>query len=189
MSDMYLFQLTSRLHLAVALAMALAAAPGCSESVDAPPDADSAGVVATPALADASDEPAVVETTTKAPTSDADALGNASDGQPTTPTPADGAPGASAVAEYQPPFPDRVDLFMPPKRVGGTRSKEGESDDAVELLGFVRVDRPRVVLSINGEVHPLYEGARQFGIEVISIQPPKVVLQRGRQRWQASLDN
>jgi hypothetical protein len=112
-----------------------------------------------------------------------------SDPKALTPTPAEGVPQMSIVAEYKPPFPDRVELFVPPKRQGGLMLKEGESEDAVELLGFVRLDRQKVVLSINGQVTPIAEGASEYGIEVISIQPPNVVLQRGRQRWQASLEN
>jgi len=106
------------------------------------------------------------------------------------PTPADKAPEEQpAVAEYTPPFPDRVDLFVPPKRQGGARAKEGEAEDHVELLGFIRVDRPQVVLSVNGQIAAIPEGDTQLGVEVISIQQPKVVLQRGRQRWQASIEN
>jgi hypothetical protein len=106
-----------------------------------------------------------------------------------TPTPADAAEQRPAVAQYQPPFPDRVDLFVPPKRQGPARVKEGETEDHVELLGFVRVDRPEVVLSVNGQIAAIPEGDTEMGVEVISIQEPKVVLQRGRQRWQASIEN
>lgn len=91
---------------------------------------------------------------------------------------------------YQPPFPDRVDLFLPPKRGQNTVAldrKEGES--AVKLLGFSNVDDIRVVLSIDGFVYPVAEGESRSGIEVVSIKPPAVVLQRGRQVWQASLEN
>jgi hypothetical protein len=93
-----------------------------------------------------------------------------------------------AAASYVPPFPDRVDLFVPPKRQGGVVLKEGGTEDAVELLGFIRLDKQQVVLSVNGQLTRIAEGDTQYGIEVISIQPPKVVLQRGRQRWQASLE-
>jgi hypothetical protein len=98
------------------------------------------------------------------------------------------AAGESLATDYQPPFPDRVHLFLAPKREG--RSAASNRDEAVELLGFVNVnDDRRAVLSINGTVYPVAEGESQFGVEVISIQPPAVVLQRGRQRWQASLEN
>jgi len=91
---------------------------------------------------------------------------------------------------FEPPFPDRVNLFQAPRR-RRTNSSElaGQTESAVELLGFVNVEGQRVVLSIDGLISPLAEGSEQFGIEVISIKPPTVVLQRGRQRWQASLDN
>jgi hypothetical protein len=91
------------------------------------------------------------------------------------------------VAEFEEPFPDRIELFVAPKRQGAA-AVQGSSDNAVELLGFVRVDRPRAVLEINGEISPMAEGDSHFGIEVISVHPPNVVLQRGRQRWQATLE-
>jgi hypothetical protein len=91
---------------------------------------------------------------------------------------------------YEPPFPDRVDLFRAPKRQGKVLVKsKGHVESSVELLGFVNVDKQRVVLAINGQVAPIAEGGEYSGIEVISIQPPKVVLQRGRQRWQTTLTN
>lgn len=92
--------------------------------------------------------------------------------------------------EYEPPFPDRVDLFKVPRREGrGIATTTEGVEKSVELLGFVNVDFPQVVLSIDGIVTPLQEGSRVADIEVISIQPPAVVLQRGRQRWRAALEN
>jgi hypothetical protein len=89
---------------------------------------------------------------------------------------------------YTPPFPDRVDLFVAPKRQGGGHATQGGASGAVELNGFVNVDRPRAVLTIDGQLANMAEGEMQSGVEVISIQPPKVILQRGRQRWQATLE-
>jgi hypothetical protein len=166
---------------AAALAVC-ASAVGCSRPVE-----EIAPVAAAPVAAAVVASPAAVEplsSLTAAKTqADGEALGE------TTPTPAENAEAAAPQAVYQPPFPDRIELFVPPKRQGGMVLKEGGSEEAVELLGFVKLDKPQVVLSINGQVTPMYEGGNQFGIEVISIQPPKVVLQRGRQRWQASLEN
>ena len=91
---------------------------------------------------------------------------------------------------FNPPFPDRTKLFQAPKRQGGSRvNSHDPSESSVELLGFVNVNGPRVALSINGLVTTVAEGDTQQGVEVISIQPPAVVLQRGRQRWQASFEN
>ena len=93
-----------------------------------------------------------------------------------------------ATDAFEPPFPDRIELFVSPKRQGRSTKKSADGiNNAVELLGFVNVDGQRVVLSINGFVSPLAEGSQEAGIEVISIQPPSVVLQRGRQRWQVNL--
>ena len=94
-------------------------------------------------------------------------------------------------AEFKAPFPDRVNLFQAPKRqnTGLARIKKGSQETSVELLGFVNVDMQRAVLAVNGLVAPIAEGGKHSGIEVISIQPPTLVLQRGRQRWQATLEN
>lgn len=101
------------------------------------------------------------------------------------PKPEDTTPPAVA---YIPPYPQRTDLFTPPKRVRqSARRTSGDSDDAVELMGFVTVDQPRAVLSIDGVVTSLPAGGQKYGIEVIAVEPPKVILQRGRNRWTASL--
>jgi hypothetical protein len=79
-------------------------------------------------------------------------------------------------------------MFEPPKRAEGTIRRNEEHGTAVELKGFINVDRPRVVLSIDGVISPAAEGDEKYGVEVISIQPPSVVLQRGRSRWTATLE-
>jgi hypothetical protein len=188
---------TPLLFTAVACALALCLfANGCSETVEpeASPSAPAAPLI--PALARSEAAPPVVNTATETPSAATAPTAPPEDIKPqpdangeTTPTLVEDEEAKPTVAEYKPPFPERVDLFVPPKRQGGMRLKEGETEDAVELLGFVDVDRPQVVLSVNGQVVPIAEGATQYGVEVISIQPPKVVLQRGRQRWQASIEN
>jgi hypothetical protein len=94
----------------------------------------------------------------------------------------------AAIAQFSPPFPDRNDLFEPPKRAKGTVRRNDELGETVELKGFINVDRPRVVLSIDGVISSLEEGGEKYGVQVISIQPPTVVLQRGRDRWPATLE-
>lgn len=98
---------------------------------------------------------------------------------------------ADSVALWSPPYPQREDLFAPPQRsrTATRRSSGGEGDDeSVQLLGFVTVDEPKAVLSIDGVVASVAAGAQKYGIEVITITPPEVVLQRGRNRWTTSLD-
>jgi hypothetical protein len=92
------------------------------------------------------------------------------------------------VAQFSPPFPDRTELFEPPKRAASMTRRDEEHGETVELKGFINVDRPRVVLSIDGVVSPVAEGGEKYGVQVISIQPPSVVLQRGRSRWTATLE-
>lgn len=92
------------------------------------------------------------------------------------------------VAEFAPPFPDRLELFEAPKRVQGTVRRDDEHGESVELKGFINVDQPRVLLSIDGVIAPIAEGGEKYGVQVISIQPPSVVLQRGRNRWTATLE-
>jgi hypothetical protein len=92
-------------------------------------------------------------------------------------------------AEFEPPYPNRENLFLAPKRSSKHAKTPGSIEQTVELLGFANVEKQKVILSINGEVFPISEGEQQAGIEVISIQPPAVVLQRNRERWQATLEN
>jgi hypothetical protein len=90
--------------------------------------------------------------------------------------------------QFSPPFPERLELFEPPKRAQSTVRRDDESGDTVELKGFINVDGQRVVLSIDGVISPIAEGGEKYGVHVISIQPPNVVLQRGRSRWTATLE-
>lgn len=96
---------------------------------------------------------------------------------------------APSAPPYSPPYPQRENLFSPPQRQRRVaRRTIGTQDEAVALLGFVSVDQPKAVLSIDGVVTALTTGGQKYGIQVISIEPPQVTLQRGRDRWTASLD-
>jgi hypothetical protein len=172
------------INLLLAAAMLVCAGVGCSRPVE-----EIAPVAAAPVVTAAVASPAPVEPISSLTSVAAKAQAAEGAEGEMTPAPAVAGEAEAPQAAYQPPFPDRIELFVPPKRHGGMVLTEGGSEDAVELLGFVKLDKPQVVLSINGLVTPIYEGGNQYGIEVISIQPPKVVLQRGRQRWQASLEN
>jgi hypothetical protein len=92
------------------------------------------------------------------------------------------------VVEFKPPFPERTDLFEAPKRDLSTVRHDDEHGQSVELKGFVNVDGPCVVLSIDGVISSVPEGSEKNGVKVISIQPPNAVLQRGRNRWPVSLE-
>lgn len=101
-------------------------------------------------------------------------------------------PEEAAVARkkvaYTPPFPDRETLFEPPKQAKRSSLMEDDlPNGGVLLLGFANVDSEKAVLSIDGVVTPLASGGEYAGVRVISLAPPKVVLQRGRSRWTESI--
>ncbi|MCC7085324.1 MAG: hypothetical protein IT427_09990 [Pirellulales bacterium] len=89
---------------------------------------------------------------------------------------------------YNPPFPERVDLFEPSKRAENSVRRDDEHGDTVELKGFINVDQPRVVLSIDGVVSPIPEGGEKYGVQVIRIQAPSVDLRRNGRNWRATLE-
>jgi hypothetical protein len=94
---------------------------------------------------------------------------------------------AAKTAEFNPPFPER-ELFEPPKGAQSAVRRDEEHGQTVELKGFITVDQPKAILSIDGTISPIPEGGEKYGVKVISIQPPKALLQRGRNRWTATLD-
>jgi len=108
--------------------------------------------------------------------------------QPHTPDLAEPQAVATGVAAFTPPFPERLDLFEPPKRAQSTVRHDEDHGETVELKGFINVDQPRVVLSIDGVISIVPEGGEKYGVQVRSIEPPNVVLQRGRDRWTATLE-
>ena len=156
-----------------AIALACAVASGCADNANVddapvrlPTPFDTAAVKAeevTKATEDAAQEKAPASATAKAP--------------------------EEAVADYEYPFPDRTDLFEPRKHAARVaRLSSGESTESVVLMGFADIDEPRVVLAINGEAKALRSGEEALGIQVISIDPPRAVLQRGRSRWTVSIE-
>ncbi len=147
---------------------------GCSTGAD---PVESSALPVTPAVAAT---PAVTPTTVAPAQSESNAA--------PTPELANPKQTTAEPVAFTPPFPDRVELFEAPKRAQGTVKRDDEHGATVELKGFINVDQPRVVLSIDGVVSPVPEGGEKYGVQVISIQPPSVVLQRGRNRWTATLE-
>ncbi len=121
------------------------------------------------------------------------------------PAPADAAGSngaASAVAEpddstqpdvaakpFDPPYPGRTDLFAPPKKpdLETIARSGGRTNSSLALKGFVNVDGPKAILLIEGQLATLAVGDERFGVQVVSIAPPQITLQRGRERWTESL--
>lgn len=105
----------------------------------------------------------------------------------TTPVSADTEPNNRGVAQFSPPFPQRLEMFMPPERTQNATRNTDEPNEMVELKGFITVDQPLAILSIDGVVTTLAEGSEKYGLRVMSIQPPSVTYQRGRSRRTVSL--
>jgi hypothetical protein len=103
--------------------------------------------------------------------------------------PSDTAPSPSETpAEpFQPPYPNRAELFIPPDLTHVVRAPSSIDGPDVAVRGFMSLDRQHVVLEINGAVHVLEEGEQHAGVQVVSIAPPRVVLQRRGERWTAQL--
>jgi len=139
--------------------------------------------------AEAPDQASAAATDLPAPTP-AVAVTPGSPGGTTARTPDLANPKATSaqLVEFKPPFPERADLFEAPKRAQNAVRRDDEHGQSVELKGFVNVDGPSAVLSIDGVLSPVPEGGEKFGVQVISIDPPKAVLQRGRSRWTAKLE-
>lgn len=154
---------------AVALLLLAAVLPGCStETVDDTP---------TNATANSDSDP-----------SKAAPEAQQSESSPEN-TPEESVEKEEAALSYEPPFPERLDLFIPPKRDRQSARAQDQPGN-VQLIGFASVENRQVVLSvIDGEVHPIAEGEVCCGVEVLSIKQPAVVLQRGREKWQVTLRN
>lgn len=153
----------------VYLLLSLAAVLGCQSKEPAPAPA------------------AAIETPAQPPATAA-APAKSNNTAPRTPDLANPKVTSAQVVEFKPPFPERADLFEAPKRAQNTVRRDDEHGQSVELKGFVNVDGPNAVLSIDGVLSPIPEGGEKYGVQVISVQPPKAVLQRGRSRWTATLE-
>ena len=105
------------------------------------------------------------------------------------PAPPTEPPTTDSGGDYAPPYPDRVKLFEPP-RTQSQRVASGArtGEQGIVLIGFADLGAPLVLLEVDGQVASLESGEERGGIRVISINPPRAVLQRGRLRWTATLD-
>ena len=97
--------------------------------------------------------------------------------------------------KFHPPFAERTNVFTPPSSDQSVPINEGEESIAiapvldVSLKGFARVDDLRAILMIEDTIAPLGLGQEKQGIRIISIEPPKVTLERDEQRWTLTLSN
>lgn len=81
------------------------------------------------------------------------------------------------------PYPHRTNPFLAPAQ------GEGGQAESVHLKGFVYVDQPKAILSIDGKTSIVVEQQELRGLKVISINPPLVTLQQGELRRQLALSS
>ncbi|MBM3999559.1 MAG: hypothetical protein FJ297_08495 [Planctomycetes bacterium] len=67
------------------------------------------------------------------------------------------------------------------------QSEQREEDEAVRLIGFVDVGAMKALLAFDGKIRGMEAGAVHANVEVVAIDPPRVTLQRGRERWITAL--
>ena len=79
------------------------------------------------------------------------------------------------------PYPHRTNPFLAP--VQG----DAGAAESVHLKGFVYVDQPKAILSIDGKTSIVVEQQELRGLKVVSINPPLVTLQQGELRRQLAL--
>lgn len=95
------------------------------------------------------------------------------------------APVAETVeVAFSTPYPNRDDPFTfvsrasAPRDVGVVRPPTADKI-AVQILGFAHVDRPSLLLQIDGETHMMKVGDRVSLVEVVAIRPPAAELRVG----------
>lgn len=102
--------------------------------------------------------------------------------------PAAAAPAeAATLAGYNPPFPEREDLFAPPNPELAAKAARSTAATDVVLKGIVQFEGARALLEIDGQVVQLRERGHHGSVHVVSIDPPRVTLKRGERTWTASL--
>ncbi len=93
-----------------------------------------------------------------------------------------------AAEKFDPPFPNRVELFDPPGKPKPAARRAGTGDEQVELKGFVVVNgQQRAMFAFDGRPAVLGAGESHGDVKVVLIDGPTVTLQRGRIRWTESL--
>jgi hypothetical protein len=82
-------------------------------------------------------------------------------------------------------------LFRPPREALPIvhQSAEREEDDPARLIGFIRVDEWKALISFGGQLEELGEGerCRKGDVAVVAIKPPQVTLERRGIRWKTVL--
>ena len=110
--------------------------------------------------------------------------------KPTSKVASEAAAVVDEPVAFEPPFPDRTDLFAQPnanKVAAVVRERREQSGPDLQLKGFVNVGEPRAMLRIDGELWIARAGESRAGVEVVTITPPQVTIKRDEKNIELSL--
>lgn len=85
--------------------------------------------------------------------------------------------------------PIPFNMFAPPKADLPVvrQSETRQENEPVRLIGFVNVDKLKALLAFDGKMRAMEVGESYHDVEVVAIDPPKITLQRGNERWITAL--
>ena len=94
------------------------------------------------------------------------------------------AGGPGETDEVRGPFAENLNLFTPPKMIIPFETDEDEFDltgdlPPIRLVGFVGATGDKAMMTIEGNIHLVTAGERISGIEIVSVESPKVGLRWG----------
>lgn len=90
-------------------------------------------------------------------------------------------------AEFEPPYPQRQELFQPPRADESVATQTQPREAEVELKGFAHAGELKALLTIDGQLIAVPVGQVVGDLELISIAPPAVTLRRAGRSWVESL--
>ena len=93
-------------------------------------------------------------------------------------------------AAFEPPFPERTNLFARPnaqKAAGLVRKRQEVRGGDLLLKGFVNVGRPKAMLQMDGKLWIAGEGETRDDVSIVSVAPPKVSVARSGNNIELSL--
>ena len=99
----------------------------------------------------------------------------------------DSTASQTETAQFEPPFPDRQELFLPPGPQEPVKPQAVRKDSSIQVKGFANADGMHALLMIDGRLTAMRVGESRGGVEVLSVKPPRVMLRQDGQSWTESL--
>jgi hypothetical protein len=113
--------------------------------------------------------------------------GSASTSASSMPVPPAAPETAVETAEFQPPYPQRQELFKPPRGDEPAAAQAQPRETVIQLKGFAQAGELKAILRIDGHLTALRVGQAVGTLELVSITPPQVTLRQDGRSWVESL--